>query len=54
MTSRPEELVVATCATPTGCGTRYETLTADGQVHVDARARRPSRTRGRASGQRTQ
>ncbi|MFI1293400.1 hypothetical protein ACH4VM_33990 [Streptomyces sp. NPDC020792] len=35
MTGRPEELVVVTWVEPTACGTRHETLTADGQVHVD-------------------
>ena len=28
--------VIATWAESTGCGTRYEELTADGQVHVDS------------------
>ncbi|MFF7976905.1 hypothetical protein [Streptomyces sp. NPDC007905] len=32
---RPEDLVVATWVEPTAYGTRYETLTADGQVHID-------------------
>ncbi|MFD8931285.1 hypothetical protein [Streptomyces mirabilis] len=27
--------VIATWVESTGCGTRYEELTADGQVHVD-------------------
>ncbi|MEU6672484.1 hypothetical protein [Streptomyces sp. NPDC046727] len=35
MTGRPEELAVATWVQATGGGTCYETLTADGQVHVD-------------------
>ncbi|MFJ2170400.1 hypothetical protein [Streptomyces griseofuscus] len=35
MMRRPEELAVAAWVQSTACGTRYETLTADGQVHVD-------------------
>ncbi|MEU2930994.1 hypothetical protein ABZ636_39255 [Streptomyces sp. NPDC007251] len=35
MTGRPEELVVATWVEPTARGTRHETLTANGQIHVD-------------------
>ncbi|SES32309.1 hypothetical protein SAMN04487983_104281 [Streptomyces sp. yr375] len=36
MTGDPDT-VVAVWTESTWCGTRYETLTADGQVHVDGR-----------------
>ncbi|WP_328766067.1 hypothetical protein [Streptomyces sp. NBC_00286] len=36
MTGDPDT-VIAVWVELTGCGTRHETLTADGQVHVDGR-----------------